>query len=289
MPTPNRPEREDPVIVDINDTSLAEGVEQEIDLKEDWQARACPPPRARYALALFVEDDKMEQMRKQGFKKDDPNGYYYRKQVICKIQDPTGKWQDSVVYWTGSTGVPKGKKTSPVAGILGMMKVKMQGKMNDLALIRLFVKALQKFEGIILYADCDWGGWDKDSKRSDIGAVALIQETGKLANTMLNFPKKADGSYQHIVHTKEGAEIIPKLKVIKWWGKEAPKAVASPQQQANGAQKPVVSAPKPVATKGIEVIETAMDIDVPIAGGGGAVLEKWEVEFGEDGEVVLDM
>ena len=54
-------EREEPVIVDINDTSLAEGVEQEIDLKEDWQARACPPPRGKYALALFVDEEKVEQ------------------------------------------------------------------------------------------------------------------------------------------------------------------------------------------------------------------------------------
>jgi hypothetical protein len=282
--TNQRAEREEPIIVDINDTSLADGVEQEIDLKEDWQARACPPPRGRYALALFVEDEKVEQGIKQGFKKDDPNGKYYRKQLTCKIQDPTGKWQDSIVYWNASTGVPKGKKTSSIAGLLGMMKVKMQPKMTDLALVRLFVKALQKYEGMILYADCDWGGWDKDNtKRNDIGQTALIAETGKLANTMLNFPKKGDGGYQHIVHTKEGAEIIPKLKIIKWWGKEAPKVASAPAQTVNGAtQKPVVSAPKP-QTKPVEVVEElSIDapMEVPLASGG--------VEFGDDGEVVLD-
>lgn len=282
--TNQRAEREEPIIVDINDTSLADGQEQEIDLKEDWQARSAPPPRGRYALALFIEDEKVEQGIKGGFKKDDPNGKYYRKTIMCKIQDPTGRWQDSVTFWNGSTGVPRGKKGSSIAGMLVMMKVKMQPRMTDLALVKLFIKALVKFEGMIMYADCDWAGWDKDSTRGrgDFGSVALIAETGKLANTMLNFPKKADGSFQHIVHTKEGAEIIPKLKIIKWWGKEAPKA---PAQVVNGgvAQKPVVSAPKPQVKAPEVVEELSIDapLEVPLASGGG-------VEFGDDGEVVLD-
>jgi hypothetical protein len=279
-----RTEREDPIIVDINDTSLAIGEEHEFDPKEDWQARACPPPRGRYALAIFVDDEKVEQGRKQGFKKEDPNGVYYRKQLVCKIQDPTGKWQDSITYYNASTGVPKGKTKSSAIGVLEFLRVKLQPRMNDLAIIRLLIKAIQKLEGPILIADCDWGGWDSNNtKRSDLGSTALIAETGKLANTMLNFPKKQDGSYQHIVHTKEGAEIVPKLKVIKWIGRPQDlKAPSAPQQQVNGAQKPIISAPKGTTKNiAVDVVEVApIQEDLQIPSGG--------VEFGDDGEVVLD-
>src|SRR5258708_40278821 len=92
-------ERYEPVDVDINDTGLAEGVEQEQDLREDWQARACPPPKARYRMRCYIADDTFEQNTKRGFTKDDPNGKFYTKQVELHIQDPSAKWQDSIVYY----------------------------------------------------------------------------------------------------------------------------------------------------------------------------------------------
>src|ERR1700723_735908 len=149
-------ERFEPVEVDINDANLEEGESREIDVKEDWQAKAAPPPKGRYALKLFVDDEKVEQGIKTGFKKDDPNGKYYKKQITCKIQDQTGTWQDTVVFYGCSTGTPKGKTMSTAAGLLVMLKVKVQPKMTDLAIIRLLIKAIKQLDGPTLIAECDW-------------------------------------------------------------------------------------------------------------------------------------
>lgn len=260
-------EKPEPIEIDINDTSLIEGDLLEFDLKEDFQARSAPPPgrsdpnKAKlYKLKMFIDDALIEKNLKEGFDPKDPNGYYYKKQVICKIQDE--KWQDSVVYWNASSGIPKGKKTSSMLGMLQYLKVKVQPRMSELAVARLFIKALQKLDGPIQIAECDWSCWDQnDTKRNDLGATAIIAETGKAANTMLNFPKKADGTYQHIVHTKQGLELIAKLKIIKWVAPVVNNA-------ANGAivqqAKPATPPPPPVQ-------------------------EVKELEIGDDGEVVLDM
>ncbi len=112
-------------------------------------------------------------------------------------------------------------------------------------------------------ADCDWSGWDSNNtKRGDFGAVALIDATKKLANTMINFPKKADGMYEHIVKTKEGLEVVAKLKVVRWIPQ--PKVV---QQATNGAVKatPVV------------IIPVAEPKETPA------------LDMGDDGEVVLEL
>jgi hypothetical protein len=268
MATNTKQEVPEPIEIDINDSSLIEGEALEYDLKEDFQARSAPPPKGRYKLRLFIDDEKIEKNLKRGFDAKDPNSYYYKKQVVCKIQDPTGKWQDSVVYWNASSGIPKGKKISSMVGMLQAMRVKIQPRMSELAVARLFIKAMVKLDGPIQIADCDWGGWDStNTKRNDLGSTALIHSTGKLANTMLNFPKKADGSYDHITSTKEGLEIIAKLKIIKW---------VAPQEAAkvNGQTAPI-SVPKPAVVM-VQQPEVQTITEAPL-------------EIGEDGEVVLDI
>lgn len=256
MPTQTgKTERPEPIEVDINDTSLIDGEALEYDLKEDFQARSAPPPGRSdvskpkfYKFRLFIDDTKVEKQLKDGYSPTDPNGYFYKKNVVCKIQDE--KWQDSIVYCNFSSAIPKGKRISSMVGMLQMLKVKVQPKMAELAVARLFLKALEKLDGPIQIAECDWGGWDSsDTKRSDMGAVALIAETGKAANTMLNFPKKADGSYQHIVHNRQGLEIVAKLKIIKW---------AAPMAPVNGQAKPVAAVVAPVV-QAVEVGGLVMD------------------------------
>ena len=95
-------EKDEQVFIDINDTVLADGIEQEIDAKEDWQAKAAPPPKNKYAFKLTLEDSKVEVLHMRGFAKNDPNGIYYKKVITCKIvNDPT--WNDSVVCKYGSS------------------------------------------------------------------------------------------------------------------------------------------------------------------------------------------
>lgn len=277
------PERAEPEELDINDTALIEGAALEYDLKEDFQARSAPPPGRSdpkkpqlYKFRLFLDDEKVERTLKQGYSPTDPNGYFYKKTVSCKLQDESGKWQDSIVFANFSSAVPKGKKTSSMLGMLQYLRVKVQGQMSELAVTKLFFKALKQLDGPAQIAECDWSAWDSsDNKRNELGSVAIIAETGKAANTMLNFPKKVDGTYQHIVHTKQGLELVAKLKIIKWM----PPVV---KPAANGAvagavqlvqQKPVVSQPKPVVVTPAPIIEEVL----------GAI------EMGDDGEVILDV
>ena len=279
---PTQTERPEPIEIDINDTSLLEGSEVEFDLKEDFQARSAPPPGRSdpnkprlYKFRLFIDDDKVEKNLKDGFSAADPNGYYYKKQVICKLQDDTGKWQDSVAFANFSSGIPKGKKTSSMIGMLQYLRVRVQPRMTELAVARLFIKALKKLDGPVQIAECDWSAWDStDTKRNDIGAVAIIVETGKAAN----YPKKADGTYQHIVHTKNGLELVAKLKVIRWIPPVLPKTEEA--AKTNGVVKQVAVAPKPIVVAPIAPVEIVEDVLIDTGGG---------ISMDGDGEVILDV
>lgn len=262
--------------LDINDPSLMEGEALSYDMNEDFQARSAPPPKGRYKLRLFIDDEKIERGLKQGFKKTDPNGWYYKKSLSCKIQDPSGVWQDSIVGYNVSTGIPRGKKISTMIGLLIFLKVKVQPGMTELAVAKLFIKAMVKLDGPILIADCDWQGWDSDnvSKRQEFGTVATLSETKKLANTMLNFPKKADGTYSHIGSTAKGAKVFAKLKLIEW--------VPLKAKPVEGAAKPAVVSQlaKPVAAK---------PLAAPVVVESGLEIEGEAIELGDDGEVVLEV
>lgn len=273
-------ERIEAIEVDINDTSLADGVETEFDLKADFQARACPPPGRTdlnkpklYKFKVFSDDSTYEQHTKFGFTKDDPNGKYYTKQLVLKLQDPSGVWQDSVCYYKTSTGIPKGKKISTMAGLLVMMKVKVPAKATDIYVARLLTKALEQLDSKdrnYIIGDCDWSAWDKTKtgKRAEFGAIAILSN-GKVASSMANFPKNADGTYQHICHTKDGLEVIASLKVNKVHAlaekKEEPK---KEEPKAAEVKVPVKATPKPQ--------EEELDLD------GGVTMD-------ESGEVVLDI
>lgn len=251
-------EREEAIEIDINDASLVAGEELEQDLKEDWQAKAAPPPAKRYALKIFIEDDKVEVNVKKGFSKTDPNGKYYKKNVTCKIQDPTGKWQDSIVFDSFGSSIPRGKKVSQMAGMLAMLRVKVQPKMSELDLTKLFIKALKKLDGPVMIADCDWSVWDRNSGKGEYGSALLVG--------MKNFPKKADGTHEHIINNKKGEEFVAKLKIVKWIGQPT----QSGKEEA--AQGKVVSQPAkqaPKVTPKPEVVE--------------------EVAMDDDGEVIIDV
>lgn len=282
MAIQNSKERIEAVEVDINDTSLADGIETEFDLKADFQARACPPPGRTdlnkpklYKFKVFADDSTFDQNTKVGFKADDPNGKYYTKQLILKLQDPSGVWQDSVCYYKVSTGIPKGKKLSSMAGVLVMLNIKVPQKSTDKYIAQLLIKALEQLDSKdknYLIGDADWSAWDKTktSKRAEFGAQAILSN-GKVASSMTNFPKNPDGTYQHICHTKDGLEVIASLKILKLH----PIAVKKAEPEA--AVKSVASVtptptPKPQAKPVEEVIESVGDI-----------------VMGDDGEVVLDL
>lgn len=262
-------ERNEAEEFDINDPSLIEGEATELDLAEDFQAKAPPPPgrlaqdKPRLYKIRFHFDAPMERTLKTGFKKDDPNGYFYTNQLTGKIIDPNGTWDNAVVYYKVSSFIERGKKLSKMAGFLQMVRIKVPTSISELALAKLLPKAMEALdrkEGPILIGDCDWSCWDKEAKKrgSEIGAL--------LKEGMYNFPKKADGGYQHILIGAKGNECYTKLKVNRIMPLVAPK-------EANGAVKEAV---KPVAAIKPAPVQENLIQD------GGVVL-------GEDGDVVLDL
>lgn len=248
--------------VDINDTSLYEGDEQEVDAKEDWQAKAAPPPKMRYRLQLFPTSKEtittFQQGTKMGYEEKPEAGAYYVKELMCKIVSED-KWKGSIVGVKFSTGVPRGKKTSTMLGIMLLAGVQVKSlKMTDKQVATLFSKFLAKEP--ILSADCDWQAWDNVSKdKSNPFGVLLLKG-------MDNFPKKADGSRAHIVRNAKGQEFVAGLKVVKWVPKSAVAAVATAKPVAVVKAKP---AP----------VEEVISMDEEATGG---------VEMGDDGEVILE-
>ena len=99
--------------------------------------------------------------------------------------------------------------------------------------------------------------------KGDFGALFL--------KGMKNFPKKADGTHEHIVRTKKGKELIAKLKVEKWLGKSG--AVA-PAAAPVAPVKPVAPKPAPVP------VAEATSIADDLFGGG--------VSTDADDELILE-
>lgn len=214
------------VAIDITDTGLALGVEQENDLASDWQARACPPPAGKYRLKLSIDKGDFEQGTKQGFGKDDPNGKYYKATVTCKIQDPTGVWQDTVLQYNASSGIMKGKPCSTMAGLLVMIgDKKLPSKIADLTLTQRFFAIISKNLPVLI-AEVDWSAWDRsDKSQGDFGSPF---RTGMKNFPKLEKPTKEGIQYNHIVKNKKGDELVAKGKIIKWLGKATASAPAPP-------------------------------------------------------------
>lgn len=259
--------RAENVEVDITDTMLADGMEQEMDLKEDWQARACPPPSGKYRLKLFLEKTDFEQGQKQNYKADDANGKYYKATVTCKIQDSTGKWQDSVVSYNASTGISKGKKISTMAGLLIMMgDTKLPAKISELKLAQRFLQVINKFAPILI-AECDWSCWDRTpAKGQPLGKALKIG--------MKNFPAKKGGQpgeKEHILQNSTGEDCVARLKIMKWVGKPAPAGTV-----------PTTPVQKPVPVVQPKVVPIQLDAPEAVS------LDTENVSFDDSGEVILD-
>ena len=256
--------------VDINATGLWEGEEQEVDQKEDWQARSAPPPKGRYRLQFFpISSEKITDFKVQQISE---TNVIYSKDIMCKIVSDNEKVAGSIVSARFSTGIQKGKTKSSMYGVLELGGAKLPAKIKPRALAKGFSQWLAKEP--ILVADCDWQAWDT----SDTDAT---HELGRvLLAGMDKFPKDSNGKPMHIIKNKKGLEFVAKLKIIKWIGKNQPTAgVNGSVQQAPVAQqanpnKPQQAKPAPAPVVEEEVME--------IEGGGFE-----GVSLGDDGEVML--
>lgn len=267
-------ERNEAEEFDINDPSLMEGEVSQLDLNEDWQAKAPPPPgrtaqdKPRLYKIRFHYESKMERTLKDGFKADDPNGYFYTTQLIGKIQDPAGTWQDSVVYYKVSSFLNRGKKISTMAGFLKLARINVPSAISELALAKLLPKAMEALDrkdGPVLIGDCDWSCWDVDDTKKGRSPMGSQKEAG-----MWRFPRKADGTHNHILIGVTGRECIAKLKVNKLIPLAVPAAV--PPNGVVQQVKPIVTTPIPPKPP----------VQENLLQEGGIVMDG-------DGEVVIDM
>lgn len=242
----------EPIEIDINDASLIAGDALNLDLNEDWQAQAAPPPAGKYRLKLTLDDTKIIVGQKQNFAITDPNGKYYNKQVTCKIQLPGNEFDQAFVYYKAASTPKRGKKLSTMAGLLIKMGAKLKPNMSELEVAKLFIAVVNKHEPELI-ADCDWRAWDKEGE-GEFGEILL--------EGMKNFPM-INGVRQHIILGAKKQQVIPKLVVKDWLGKPGA-----------AAPKPVVSQPKPV------VVAAPVAVEMDLSGG---------VDMGDDGEVILDL
>lgn len=246
----------EPIEIDINDASLIAGDILNLDLTEDFQAQAPPPPAGKYRLKLTLDDTKITKGVKQGYVPTDPNGWWYKKQITCKIQSPGTEWDQAFVYYNVTSVIGRGKKISTMAGLLIMMGAQkaMKANMSELEVARLFIAIVNKNEPELV-AECDWSAWDKEAdSKGDFGAALKVG--------MKNFPL-VNGKRVHILEGKKGNLCPASLKVVKFLGKTG--AAATP--------KPVVSQPKPVQ-------QAPVAVEMDLSGG---------VDMGDDGEVILDL
>lgn len=184
--------------IDINDSSLPDGAEVEMNLDADAWESACPPPDGTYKLKLF-EARNAYQMGMT-----DDKEVYYVVNLECKIQSDNKDLQDRTVFAKVSTLVSQGKEISTVVGLIRKMGPNLPTKLTPKQQIQLFKRVLGKEPS--LYATGEWAAWDMDK-----GAW--------IAREMKKFPKMENGKgYHHVVRDSKGNQVTAKWKVVKWLG-----------------------------------------------------------------------
>lgn len=184
--------------IDINDTNLLDGDEQEINVNADAWDSPAPPPDGVYKIKLFLA--------KQGFQTDkqkDTEELFYIANLVLKIQDE-GKWKDTAIFYKVNTLISAGKEISTMAGLIRKTGLEVPSKVTPLALSRTLAKVIKKEAA--LYVRGEWRAWD-------------MSKGEWIKQGMKQFPKNEDGKgFSHIIKDSKGGSVAAKLKVDKVFG-----------------------------------------------------------------------
>ncbi len=183
--------------IDINDSSLPEGAQENLNPDADAWERACPPPDGVYQVKIHPGKKAFEQG------KTDNGDVYYVANLECKILD-NKDWEGIVIFAKVSTFLSAGKEISTMAGLIRKMGVAVPRQATHLAIVKLLNKCLKQEPK--LYVEGEWKAWDMPK--------------GEWIKTgMKNFPKTEDGKgFRHVVRDSKGGEVTAKWKPVKWYG-----------------------------------------------------------------------
>lgn len=240
--------------IDINDTSLPEGDEVDINPDADAWEQAAPPPDGMYKCKVFLGKQGFQQGELDDDSLTKAQRVFYKCNLVLKIQD-NEKWKDVSVFYNVSTYLSAGREISTMLGLIKKTGVNIQPKTTPLAQCKLLRKVLGKEPQ--LYFKGEWRAYDM-SKQENIKAG------------MKNFPKTEDGKgFFHIVKDSKGNSVSAKWKVdkvfgLKEWREQLERQ--SKQQQAGGGSKTntaAVSGGKKDSDKGEEGnFKTVNTVDV---------------------------
>lgn len=211
--------------IDINDSSLPEGKEIEIDPNADAWGVACPPPDGVYKLALF-EARVPYQMGE-----NDDKEIYYTANLECKIISDNPELKDRTIFGKVSTYVAQGKEVSTIVGMIKKIgpTIAVPTKITPKQQLQLFKRILAK--NPTLYCEGEWAAWD-------------MKKSEWIKRGMKNFPMSEDKkSYIHTVRDSKGNIVNAKWKPVKWYGLKEyremlEKEEARKRQAQQGASKP---------------------------------------------------
>ncbi len=184
--------------IDINDSSLLEGDEREIDPSANAFDSIAPPPDGCYKLKLFEAKDCYQ------VGATDKKEVYYVANLECKLISDDPKLGGRTLFAKASTYIGQGKNISQMETMLVKMGVKVPTKSTPLALVRMFKRALAKEP--CLYGEGEWKAWD-------------MHKEEWIKQGMTRFPKTEDQKgYHHRIRDSKGGEVTAKWKILRWYG-----------------------------------------------------------------------
>jgi hypothetical protein len=201
-------------VVDINDKGLFTGDVVELNFESDAWAFPAPPPMGLYDLKLFPAKDAFKMVLRDENKGFDAQGnVYYQANLECRIVAPGTEYDNVPVFVTVSSIVGRGKELSSMMGVVKLTGAKpKKNSLTDLEQAKI-LNAVLKNEPVIRKVHLDWEGYSKNDKKS-------------VAKSMVDFPKNADGTYQHtytrVDTNRDKEEITAQLRIKNWVAKDAP-------------------------------------------------------------------
>lgn len=258
--------------IDINDTSLPEGKEVEINPDADAWENPQPPPDGIYKFKLFGARNAF-----QMGKTEDGGDVYYQVNLECKLISENKDLDGRTIFGKVNTLIGQGKEISTMAGLIRKMGPTVPSKITPKQLLQLFKRVLSKEPS--LYAEGEWAAWD-------------MKKGEWIKRGMKHFPKvEGKNGFHHVVRDSQGNNISAKWKIVKWWGikeyKEMMEKEEARKRQSQGrsaTQSQATIAPKSEEVHGGgEFAE--MKTNSMAAGASGSSQSNVNVE---DGDFVID-
>jgi hypothetical protein len=207
--------------IDLNDSSLPEGKEYDINPQADAWERACPPPDGILLVQLF----EARQPYQTG--KTDDGEVFYKASLQCKIQTE-GEYHNTFIFPSLTTLISPGKEISTVVGLMAKAGLKnIPSKITPKKSMEMLRKVISMAPS--LYCEGEWAAWDNNKKEW-------------IKRGMKNFPRLDNGGYNHLVRDSKGVQVAAKFKVTRWYGKKEYALMVEKEMQRKQGNKTNVKA-----------------------------------------------